>query len=693
MYRWQAPSGKSVLVFREPLWYNWNIDGRCAMIVPDFCRSHGLTEMLRVYGVGDHGGGPTRRDIERIQDMDTWPIFPHYRFATYHDFYRSAEAIADRLPVVRGELNFIFDGCYTTQTRIKKGNRRAEAALFEAETLGALTHVALKWPYPAQTYSDAWKNVLFNQFHDILPGSGTVDTREYALGLYQQTFALANTQRAGCLRLLASQVDTSGLAVQEDIRLSRSEGAGVGYPTGSGNLAQVGRHAGLRRIFLVWNPLPFDRDECCPVTVWDWPGDPARMRLSDGQGQRLAHQLLQSGKKPYWGHIFQNLLVRIPVPALGYATLVLDEEPQTLTKMGEWDMRTLTPLALVLENEHLRAQISALDGSIVSLTDKATGQELARPGTPLLTFRLIEEDTERGMTAWTIGRYKKITDLNENVRIVGSGVKTGALRSSLNWQVSFGCQSSLEATLSLDAGSRQLNLDCTVRWQEIGSAATCIPQLNLLLQPAYACDSFRYDIPLGSIDRPALEHDVPALTYGLARNPSGRSLMLVSDSKYGFRGSDEGLALTLIRSSYDPDPWPEIGEHKIRLALALAGESDLEDSRIAQSLNHPLYALASQAHPGIMPLQASLVRLAAGQAHLEAVKISEDGQDLIVRLSSRAAEKDTVQLDFFLPPCSVSRTDLHEQKTDKIADQPWLDGRSVRLELAPGELATLRIGF
>ena len=141
LYNWKAPSGRQILVFREPTWYNWPMSGHCALRVPEFCKKHGINSMLRVYGVGDHGGGPTRRDIEKIIDMNKWPIFPEFKFGTYDEFYRLAEQNRDAYPVVEGELNVVFDGCYTTQTRQKKGNRISEKLLVEAESASALANL------------------------------------------------------------------------------------------------------------------------------------------------------------------------------------------------------------------------------------------------------------------------------------------------------------------------------------------------------------------------------------------------------------------------------------------------------------------------------------------------------------------------------------------------------------------------
>ena len=114
LYRWQAPSGASLLCYRDPWWYNAEVTTGLAAEAPQYCKRHGIDLMLRVYGVGDHGGGPTRRDVERIIDMDAWPIFPHLRFGTYREFFETAEKAA-QLPVVTQELNPLFDGCYTSR--------------------------------------------------------------------------------------------------------------------------------------------------------------------------------------------------------------------------------------------------------------------------------------------------------------------------------------------------------------------------------------------------------------------------------------------------------------------------------------------------------------------------------------------------------------------------------------------------
>jgi alpha-mannosidase len=665
LYNWKAPSGRSILVYLEkPTWYNWTMDGQCALVVPGLCKQLGLDSMLRVYGVGDHGGGPTRRDIEKIIDMNRWPVFPVFRFGTYREFFALAEKNRDAFPAVEGELNFVFDGCYTTQTRQKRGNRLGEATLAEAEGLSALAKLAAGAPYDTGGFAAAWKKVLFNQFHDILPGSGVAETREYAMGQYQEAFAIANTARTAAVRALSAAADTSALGAPEDVAMSMSEGAGAGFGISEGKIAQVGRHAGRRRLFTVYNPLPWAREELTEFTVWDWPGDAARMKWTDAGGSALRHQVLGGGKDGYWGHRYAGVLVQVKAPAMGYATVVLDEaEPETLPAFDFDAPRTAQPACGVMENEYLRVELDIRDGGILSLIDKETGMEYVRPGRPAGVFRLVEEDTIRGMSAWTVGRYRNVNVLNRGVKFTAAEIGPEYLRQSATYVCEFGNGSSVAAALSLDAGSRLLRVDVKANWQEIGSAKTCYPQLNFFLPVAYAHSAFRYDVPMGAIDREPLEMDVPAQSYGMPVNASGRSLMLVSDSKYGYRGAAEGLSLTLIRSSADPDPWPEVGAHHIRMAVALTDGGRAEAARTASSFCRGFVVAAARAHAGSLPVNLSLMDLSGGVL-LSAVKQSENGRGIIVRYYEAEGSPGEARLKFFRRPKAARAVNLLEQPAD-----------------------------
>jgi alpha-mannosidase len=124
LYRWRGPNGAELLCYREPYWYNSGISPRIGLGLIGLTKTYGgLKTGLIVYGVGNHGGGPTRRDIETAIDMASWPIFPHIEFGTFRRFFKEAEKYRDAFPILDRELNFMLTGCYTTQSRIKVAKR------------------------------------------------------------------------------------------------------------------------------------------------------------------------------------------------------------------------------------------------------------------------------------------------------------------------------------------------------------------------------------------------------------------------------------------------------------------------------------------------------------------------------------------------------------------------------------------
>jgi alpha-mannosidase len=686
LYRWQAPSGREIVVYREPHWYLGYIEPSLALYAPAFCKQHGMKTFLKVYGVGDHGGGPTRRDIERLQDMATWPVFPTIRLGTFADFYTEVEKVAEKLPVVKGELNFVFTGCYTSQSRIKRANRIAEATLNASEAYSALAELDGAF-YPAQKFMNAWCNTLFNQFHDIIPGSGVIDTREYALGLFQQTLATANAQKRQALRKLSGQAENRNPREVEAI----SEGAGVGFGVEEFRLAQVSRGAGKKRLFHVFNPGARPRHQVVELVVWDWVHDLERLVCLDDCGKPLPFQALDRGFNGYWGHNYLRLLVQVEVPACGYRTIVVDESEAVMESVRfPQDPRVELPWEVRLENEHLKASFDRQSCALVSLVDKASGAELV-DGKRFCGFRRIQED-DHGMTAWVVGRYKMVENLDSGVRLLEQ-VKNGAVRQSFTYEVGFG-SSKLTVTVSLDAGSRQLEYTASCDWHEVGRLNEGVPQLNFTLPLMNKTRTYQYDIPFGTQKREDQALDVPGNSWGAALPADGQKpgVQLVTEGNYGFRGDENALSLTLIRSSFDPDPYPELGVHRIRFAAAVhetATPHGLVETALAYTL--PLDVISGT---GAEPSHASLLRLESESVVLAALKAPESpsGKELILRLYEIDGKEAMAAFRFEAEVGSAWWVDTHEQPVEDVFPLE-AEGKVVRCKVGPYRLATLRVSF
>ena len=208
IFWWVGPDGSRILANRETTWYNDHLSPHVVPPMVTFCKQTGLSDWMCVYGVGDHGGGPTRRDLKRALEMNDWPVFPTFRFSTAQAFYKIIEAKSD-WPEVDRELNYEFPGCYTSQSRIKRTSRLGEALRRRAETAAVWAGRVLGRPADTDALRDAWTRTLFGHFHDILPGSGVAATRDYHLGQFQETAALSAAVTRKALRSIAEQIDTT----------------------------------------------------------------------------------------------------------------------------------------------------------------------------------------------------------------------------------------------------------------------------------------------------------------------------------------------------------------------------------------------------------------------------------------------------------------------------------------------------
>ncbi|MBQ2956399.1 MAG: alpha-mannosidase [Clostridia bacterium] len=660
LYKWRAPSGAEVLVYREPYWYNDTVKGDMAEFVPDFCEQFGVESALRVYGVGDHGGGPTRRDLNRIVEMQTWPTFPVIEFGTYARFFEQAARATKDIPVVDQELNSIFVGCYTTQTRIKKGNRYSERMLSEAEGVNAIAHAVAKTPYRHARFEAGWRNVLFNQFHDILPGSGVTDTREYAMGLYQEAYAVANSAKRLSMKAIADRIDTSMVPAApfaEDV----STGAGVGFKVEESlDPAPVEAGQGATRIYHLFNACAFDRTEVTELTVWDYSKDLGEMEVTDVYGRPVEHQIVEQGYNTYWGHDYTRVYVRTTVPAMGYQTVVVRPKEDVDTPVSFIHYEGVEQDDLwTLENDLITVECDPAvhKGSLI-ITEKATGEVVIADG-----FRYVVEDSSRGMTAWVTG------DPISDERLSAISMKRtvqGELYNELTASVDVGQQSRMTYKIGLSKGSRDVVISAEVHWLENSDRdKKRVPQLRfMVMADDCARSEYAYDVPGGWVKRGVSQQEQPGIRY-----IAGGRVLLMTDSKYGYRGDVGQMGVTLIRSSYDPDPYPELGVHRFKLAVGLTDdECAMARAKRASAFASAITPVSGEHHEGSLAAEKSFIRVRKGSAEIQSVKLSEDGRALIIRGVAPCQSDLDIEIELGVGVKKAYLTDTLEEKTgDAVA--------------------------
>jgi len=686
LYRWKAPSGKELLIYCEPYWYNLGITPDIgAGLIGLSQNSGGLKTGLVVYGVGDHGGGPTRRDVERALEMQHWPIFPNVKFGSFREFFKKAEEVRDRLPVYDQEINFVFTGCYTTQSRIKLGNRKGEAALLDAEGFNAMSSIVAGYSYPDGTLRKAWQELLLTHFHDILTGSTVRETREHAIGLYADVMSVANTARENATRAISGRIDTSMIAVDADIADTLSEGAGAGYGienfTGVPN-PESGK--GKVRIYNVFNPSAHGRTGSVEITVWDWTGDLDRLEITDHDGCKLPFQRLDSECTRYWDHFYFRVLVEVEAPALGYMTVVLKEAElgadypliyQPFPRTGP------KHLPIVLENEYLMARFSPEDGALLSLVDKATGREQIDCGAG--GGRLVLCNAEyMSNNAWMIGRILGREPVKKTLKL--RPLPEGGLRNGFVMEQEI-LSSKIKTTVKLDRCSKALAYTFEINWHEYAKEDENVRVLTFALPLAGAPDAYQTDVAAGHIKRQGRYDDVAGLQYAAAVN-GGRAVALVCDCKYGYRGCEDVLNVTLINTAGRPDPYPEFGEHKINVWVAVDSSCPKALQETAAEYCRPMNYLSATSHSGDLGPAGSLLEFKAGTSVLSSVGLTGDGA-LLVRVYETCGSDDSAELALPFAPRSARLVDLDENVLGEAA----IDGSRVTFPIGRHCIAAVKI--
>ena len=689
-YVWRSRAGHDLLVYNEPSWYNTEVVFGLFRPFPQICARFHSHDFPIVYGVGDHGGGPTRRDIERLLEMSTWPIMPTIKFSTYAAFFAALENSRPFLPVYTKEFNYVFTGCYTSQSRIKMANRIGEDRMYEAEFLSSSAHALAGDARRNPVLAKAWENILFNQFHDILPGSGVIETREYAMGRFQNAMAAIQTAANQSMRAMAAAIDTSSIATNEEL-LSCSEGAGVGYQVGEGAhfvMPAAARGSGKKRIFHLFNSTQTPFDGVVKIVAWDWNFNVNRAVFTDENGNEVESQFLSKADW-FWNHTNKTFAAKVKVPAFGYSTYILNEKEIVSNKLSGCPTDRNDPYsdeAITLENRFLKAVFDHKSMELISLTDKMTGKALISK--PSARFLFIKENTIHGATAWRVGDRMKVENLNAEKPVRVDDPSKGLLCRSVRYRLSFGERSDLNVTVSLRENSRLLDFDIAANFHEVGTDAF-IPQLCFEAPLSYAVPAYRYDVPFGLIDREPIAHDVPANSFAAALTGEGKDepvAVLVSDSKYGFRGYADTLSLDLIRGSYDPDPYPEYGMHNIRVGLGIApnpAAASLYD--LTAPFIHPVSVCSARAGKGTLPLRGEL--LSADGVRVTAIKTCEDEDALIVRVFEPGCKDTSYTLTFPAPIAEACETDLNETP---IASLTPADN-AVSGEIGAFEVKTLKI--
>ncbi|MEN9937655.1 MAG: hypothetical protein RLZZ387_4234 [Chloroflexota bacterium] len=613
-FQWQGPDGTRIPAFRIAAAYQTRYDDLRAHIERSLEElPPELGHTMCFFGVGNHGGGPTKAQIEDVQRIAAARDDVEIRFSTPDAFFAAVAPHAHLLPTVADELQYHAVGCYAVVSALKRAHRQAECRLLAAERLVAQAELWTASPVPRERLRALWHDLCFNQFHDILGGTCTREATDEAVMALGRVVLGATELADDAGRAIAARVDTRG-------------------PGGT---------------VLVFNPSPEPLDayvEYEPWTEWQ-PWQAGGWGLLDDVGRPVSYQLIEPHSAQFHARGgISRLVFRAELPPLGYRLYRF--APGAATEDVERVASSVTvssaSAGATLENEHLAVRIDPASGAIVSCVDKASGAELVGPMG--WNVGLVLEDTT---DTWSHG----VRGFSDVIGAFGEAAVTvmeaGALQASLLVERSYE-GSTWAQQIILRAGERELLVRNWLVWQGRWR------MVKLAFDVAVDHPSSAHDVPFGWVERPCDGAEVPTHMWvdvsGAARGRQGTAgLALLNDGKYGCDVSGSLLRLSILRTPpyayhvphevgskrrYD---WVDQGAQEFTLALRphVGDWRDAGVVRAARALNIAPTLVTAHGHGGDLPAQAGLLELDAPEIELTALKPAEDGDGFIVRLADR----------------------------------------------------------
>jgi alpha-mannosidase len=674
-FYWESPDGSKVLAYFPHDYANNNLNP--VRLARDFNIAHdyapGLPAIMDLYGIGDHGGGPTRAVLDegfhwagpghvtpKFEFGLAQPYFdelsghiaadsPEWDYKSIAKGYTAPPAVPGKvsIPTWKSEMYFEYHrGVMTTQANHKKNMRDSEEEVLNAEKWASLAWLD-GCKYPGEEITEDWKKVLFNQFHDLAAGSGIGIIYKDAQKDYDVVKYSTDEISSASLKTLDERVNTAG--------------GGSGVPV------------------VVYNPLGWERSG--EVT--------ARVQGPKGAVSASGAQVVEAKTDDKTGASDVRLHV-MHVPALGYKVVWVGAGARGKQAAESEASANESGNAITLENATLRVSVDKQTGCITSLFQKKTNFETLASGACGNQLQFFK-DTPKDYDAWNIdpGTLDAAPTTIEHADSVEL-VKTAepGIRVTRHWQ-----NSKFVQTLSLSAEGDLVDVDNEFDWHEA----------HVLLKAAFplaaTSDFATYEIPYGTIDRATTRNnswekaqfEVPAMRWAdLGDGKHG--LSVINNTKYGYDAVGNMLRLSLLRSPKWPDPDADMGHHHFHYAMyPHAGTwKDAMTVRRGYEYNYPLAAAVTTAHSGALAAEHSFASVTPQNVVLTAVKKAEDAKGLIFRVYEWAGKDGTVE--FHVPPGASSATVTNLQETPE-GSPLTVSGDVVKAPIHPYEILTVRVDY
>jgi alpha-mannosidase len=659
LFWWQSPEGSRVLAVKPVHVLTWRSPFLDWLAIKRWVQKnvqhYQLQDVMVRIGKGDHGGGPSPKEIAAVHGWSAKSgkraKVGFGRFDAYKDAVLASDA-AKLLPFLATEIGCELQGDLTNCGEIKARNRHGEVLLLTAEKFAAIAARFAGLAYPKEHLEQAWEKLLFNQFHDIIGGSGIPEVCADA----HRDYDYVEDAGRRCLdRTLGSIADMIGTSHD---------------------------HPGAKPV-VVFNPLSWDRTELVKLP----PGlvsqnEPASIIAPDGKP--VPHQRVDD--RGAGDGTLVSIFFEANVPSIGYSTyfLVPGDPPKVNTTPDV--IAVQDGGSMVMENEVMRVEIDASTGNVGRIFSKQFKTELldgARRGNCLVAI-VDNGDSEgrfekhRDRAPKPVGPQADITDLL-SVKIVETGPIRAAVEVVKRYQASTFVQ-----RITLQSRGARVDFSVDIDWHDVHRMVKVAFPFNI------SDPKVIYHTQFGSIERPADGCEYPA-QFWIDVSCQEFGVSLLNDARHAHDVEGSQARISLLRSPTEPARNTDEGRHTIRYSLVPHAGPLVACAAMREgyAFNHPLIVAATSMHPGNLPLVKSFLQVSPPQVIVEAIKQGFDSANTVVRCfnASGAAVEASIEgpLTEGAEPVEV---DMLERPLKATPSTPGSRGK---FKCSPAEIKTIAL--
>ncbi len=649
IFWWESNDGTRLLGYKIPDHYNPTF-GKMSEYIKGWIEISGYDSPMISVGKGDHGGGPDEGDLQALKNLSENHNMS-FEFVNPYQFFKDLEGADNKWPVQKEEFGIQPNGeqwlgCYTSHARIKKLNRYYENRLLAAEKFSVIGTLHKGKPfYPREDFSEAWKILLFNQFHDIMAGTFTGLGALDVYRDYERLEQITSEQ-------LNAGLENIGARINIDMQ---------GIP------------------IVVYNPHSWPVTQFVDAEIKFLKG-PEDFYIRDPSGNSIAYSILNQSAD---GLTFNIQLDAQKIPPLGYRVYeVVEGKSEQLNS----DLRVS---GNTVENSYYTIKWGA-DG-LTSIYSKELKKDLLKgTGNQL---QLLEDNGSSWSTKLTGKKYPFETLKAPEI------VAQSSLSVTLKWEDYFQSTKVIR-TMTLNTSSNQIDFEMEVDWHSHNKLLQVIFPTSIEKGRAF------YDQQYGYVERKDSELDYPTQKWiDYSNNKEG--ITLLNNGKYGFHINEGKMSMSVVRGARDMDPRMDEGIHTFKYSL-IAHLGDWRDADIPQKawqFNQPLQAKQENNHPGEIsgwrftnesfPLEKSFFSIDSDHVMISSLKTVQDAYNpypLILRVVETEGRDEDVIVSFPYNIASVIETNHIEEEIEPRSEVE-IEGNKFKFNIGHDQIRTFMVRF